>query len=167
MIRGTLWGCDGGAAGSVRKVTGFDVARGDNAAYSGGMNMHIKKIVVAALMSALGLAASPAVALETSLQYVLTLTGDVERTQVRYDCEGREELLIVEYVNAFPNFLAIMELDEDGPLVFVNVISGSGARYVAGHFEWWTKGAEASLTDLMTPEPDAPEFTCLEFNDIP
>ncbi len=110
--------------------------------------------------------AAPALALDTSLQYVLTLTGDVERSQVRYECEGREELLVVEYVNAAPNYLAILAV-EDEPLVFASVISGSGVRYASGFYVWWTSGAEASLFDLRADDPDTAEFTCLEFNDIP
>lgn len=107
-----------------------------------------------------------ALALDTSLQYVLTLTGDVERRQVRYECDGREDLLTVEYVNAAPNYLAILTM-EDEPLVFASVISGSGVRYASGFYVWWTSGSEASLYDLRADNPDTAEFTCLEFNDIP
>lgn len=114
------------------------------------------------------IAGPSAFALETSLQYVLTLTGDIERTQVRYECEGRDDLLQVEYVNAPPNYLAILPIEVGGePLVFASVISASGARYAAGFSVWWTQGPEASFYDLRANDPDLPEFTCLEFNDIP
>lgn len=121
---------------------------------------------LAALCVVGAFATTSAAALDTSLQYVFTLTGDVERTQVRYECEGREELLVAEYVNAAPNFLTILAVDDE-PLVFASVISGSGARYASGFYVWWTRGAEASLYDLRADDPDSPEFTCLEFTDIP
>jgi len=122
--------------------------------------------MVAAGIAGLGLIATgPALAIETSLQYVLTLTGDVERRQVEYECEGREDLLMVEYVNAAPNFLALLTV-EDELRVFANVVSASGARYASGRFVWWSDGAEASLFD-ETAETDDPIMTCIEFNNIP
>ncbi|WP_276522740.1 MliC family protein [Cupriavidus necator] len=32
----------------------------------------------------------------------------------------------------------------------------SGARYVGGRYEWWTKGEEGTLRDLMQAENAAP-----------
>jgi membrane-bound inhibitor of C-type lysozyme len=43
----------------------------------------------------------------------------------------------------------------DRTLVAVAVMSGSGARYVGQHYEWWTKGDGATFTDLMQ-DPQAP-----------
>lgn len=101
------------------------------------------------------------------MQFVLTLSGDIERKQVVYHCEGRDELLQVEYVIAPPNFLAILAVDDGEPLVFASVISASGVRYASGFHIWWTKGAEASLYDLLADDPDTAILSCLEFNDIP
>lgn len=134
------------------------------------MKRSITNFLSGAVLAAMapGVMTQPASALETNMQYVLTLTGDVERLQVQYECEGREELLDVEYINSTPNFLAVLAVDEEDPRLFTNVISGSGARYASGAYVWWTKGAEASLYDALTDDPDAPPvLTCLEFNDIP
>ena len=49
------------------------------------------------------------------------------------------------------------ELTEDYELIFVNVISASGARYVSGARTWWVKGDDAILTDDMS---DAEPVTC-------
>lgn len=114
----------------------------------------------------LGLSPQPALALETSLQYVLTLKGDIERHQIQYDCEGQKAPITVEYLNAAPNFLAIVPIDSQ-QIIFANVIAASGVRYAAGTHIWWTKGAEASLYDA-TAKPDAPPvLNCLEHNETP
>ncbi len=54
--------------------------------------------------------------------------------------------LSVQYVNGEANTLALIPLKGE-ELIFVNVISGSGARYVSGAHTWWTKGDEATLRD--------------------
>ena len=46
----------------------------------------------------------------------------------------------VEYINAGQIALAVLPI-QGKPLVFANVISGSGARYAANRFIWWDAGA--------------------------
>ncbi|MDQ7979334.1 MliC family protein [Paraburkholderia sp. SARCC-3016] len=41
-------------------------------------------------------------------------------------------------------------------MLFVSTISGSGVRYQAGSYTWWTKGPRADLYDSMQGGPDAP-----------
>lgn len=119
------------------------------------------------LALAAAFAAHPAPALETGLQFVLTLPPGAERQVVDYNCEGGDSPVTVEYLNAAPNFLAILPVDSE-TMIFVSVQSGSGVRYVASHYEWRTRGAEAGLFDLMSDDPDAPPvLSCLEANDIP
>lgn len=72
---------------------------------------------------------------------------------VSYQCDNGRRVA-VRYLNSADNQLALMRVD-DKPKVFVNVMSGSGARYVAGRYEWWTKGEDGNLRDLMAA-PDAP-----------
>ena len=88
---------------------------------------------------------------DVSAQVVLSLAGDFQKTTHTYQCEGLEPFT-VDFINAEPNFLAIIPV---GPrkMVFVNVMSASGAKYVAGQFEFWTKGSEATLTDLQATPP--------------
>lgn len=54
----------------------------------------------------------------------------------------------VQYVNAGANALAILPIDGE-ERIFVNVVSGSGARYVSGAHVWWTKGDAATLENEM------------------
>lgn len=100
---------------------------------------------------------------DVSAQVILSLSGDFQKTTHTYQCEGIENPFAVEFINAEPNFLAIVPVG-DRKMVFVNVISASGAKYVAGQFEFWTKGAEATLSDLQA---DPQSVQCNEINDIP
>jgi membrane-bound inhibitor of C-type lysozyme len=100
---------------------------------------------------------------DVSAQVVLSLQGSFERNIVEYQCEGLEPFS-VDFINAQPNFLAIVPI---GPnkLVFVNVMAASGAKYVAGEYEFWTKGSDATLTDLMA-DPQTP-LACSEASHTP
>jgi membrane-bound inhibitor of C-type lysozyme len=100
----------------------------------------------------------------TSVQVVLALTGDAQIHTVRYECDGLAEPFAVEYVNAQPNFLAIVPVG-GAHVVFVNVTAASGARYVAGQYEWWTRGSEATFADVQ--QPDAEPVACLEMTETP
>lgn len=101
---------------------------------------------------------------DVSAAVILNFPGNFERNVVTYQCEGIEEQLAVTYVNAAPNFLAIVPIEGQN-LVFVTVLSASGAKYAAGEYEWWNKGAEATLTNLTTP--DAEPTICTEMTETP
>ena len=83
--------------------------------------------------------------------------GPVDRQTVTYSC-GDNRTITAEYINAGNNSLAIVDLGE-GPVVMVNVLAGSGAKYVGQQYEWWTKGNDANLTDLIQG-PDAQPLSC-------
>src|SRR5665213_428498 len=110
--------------------------------------------IAAALLLAF---ASPALA-DVTFSTGLGVTGDAEIKTVKYDCEHHDPMT-VQYLNAAPNFLALVPVKE-GTLTFVNVISGSGAKYVASKYEWWTKGNDATLHDVTEGLDAAPVLTC-------
>lgn len=122
------------------------------------MKKHLATAVFALL-------AFPAFAVETSMQLVLTLEGNAQRDVETYQCEGIDEPMTVEYINAHPIFLAIVPVEGES-LIFVNVMSGSGARYASGQYIWWTKGVEAQLYDEMADE-DAEPLSCFADVDTP
>ena len=126
--------------------------------------MPLFKISALALPFFLSLSPAAAAAVDVSAQVVLSLEGDFERNVVRYECEGLEPFT-VDYINAQPNFLAILPV-ENQKLVFVSTIAGSGVRYVSGQYEWWTKGSDATLTDLTAAEGTEPA-ACLEVTETP
>lgn len=99
---------------------------------------------------------------DVSAQVVLSLDGAFERNIVEYQCE-EIGTITVDFINAAPNFLAILPI---GPrkMMFANVMSADGAKYVAGQFEFWTKGTEATLTDLQATPPSV---NCTENVDTP
>ncbi|WP_404400343.1 MliC family protein [Pelagibacterium halotolerans] len=124
--------------------------------------MTLKPLALAAVAA---LTAAPAFAVETSMQLVLELEGNAQRDVVSYTCDGLDEQLTVEYVNAHPIFLALVPIEGE-KLIFVNVISGSGARYASGQYIWWTTGNEAQLIDEMAGE-DAASLSCIAATDTP
>jgi membrane-bound inhibitor of C-type lysozyme len=101
---------------------------------------------------------------DTAIGLTLPLAGDVEQKRVVYQCEGAEAEVPVLYVNAAPNYLAVVPVG-GARLVFVGVIAGSGVRYVSGAFEWWNKGTEAFFRDLRHEEEEP--VTCTEKNETP
>ncbi|QXI62648.1 MULTISPECIES: MliC family protein [Paracoccus] len=85
----------------------------------------------------------------------LPLAPDATMTSVTHDCDdGRQ--VAATYVTSGDDALALVTL-EDGPRIFVNVIAASGARYVSGALEWWTKGDQVTFIDAMS---DADPVTC-------
>jgi len=126
----------------------------------------ITKFMLAAATTTL-LATLPANAVQTSLQLQLSAEQDFERRTVTYDC-GAEAVLTVTYLNAAPNFLAIVPIEgETQPLVFAAVQSDSGARYAAGPWVWESRGPDASLFDIAEGEDAPAVLTCSELVNTP
>ena len=116
-------------------------------------------------MEALPLAALMLGGLDVSAAVILNFTGDFQHRAIEYRCGETEDSIRVQYINAAPNYLAIVPVAGQN-LVFATVLSASGARYAAGEYEWWAARGEATLTNLQTP--DAEPLTCVEVgNDIP
>lgn len=104
-----------------------------------------------ALTLAAILLAAPASA-EAFLSLSLPLGAGDGVVSARYVCEDGTEYA-VRYVNSGPNSLALIALPE-GERVFVNVIAASGARYVAGAYEWWSRGETARLSNAQAPNEE-------------
>ena len=69
---------------------------------------------------------------------------------VRYQCDG-DKTLTVRYFNSADNQAAVFRLDGK-PVLAVTTVAASGARYVGGRYEWWTKCDTGTLRDLMQQE---------------
>lgn len=72
------------------------------------------------------------------------LGPDTQITQADHDCADGSRVGVT-YLTAGDDALALIQ-GLEGPSVLVNVVSASGARYVAGLTEWWVKGNEVTLT---------------------
>lgn len=122
---------------------------------------------LAALLATALLAPVAAHAATASIQLELGATTDFERHVMVYECSSGEPFS-VSYINAAPNFLALVPIaEEPEPLVFASVVAASGARYASGHWVWWTKGVDAFLYDVMLGEDAEPVLTCAELNNTP
>jgi membrane-bound inhibitor of C-type lysozyme len=106
------------------------------------------------------IAANPAPA-AVDLNVGINLSGDVQIVTAVYGCGDAIPELTVKYINAAPNFFAIVPVDGQD-VVFVNVVSASGAKYVSGVYEWWNKGADATLHNVTEGLDAAPVLTCSE-----
>jgi membrane-bound inhibitor of C-type lysozyme len=73
---------------------------------------------------------------------------------VRYQCDGGKTLS-VRYFNSPDNRAAVFRI-EGKTVLAVSTVSGSGARYVGGRYEWWSKGEQGTLRDLMQAGNAAP-----------
>jgi len=102
----------------------------------------------------------------SSITITLGTMGDFDRKTVVYGCTGDTTGLTVEYINAAPNYLALIPLD-DTVLVFNTVLSGSGAKYAAGKYVWWNKGDESDLYDLTQGANAKAVLSCTATNDAP
>lgn len=75
---------------------------------------------------------------------------------VHYRCDD-DKRLTARYFNSRDNQIAILRLDGK-PLLFVTVLSASGARYAHGQYVWWTKGDDAMLQDFTQGEHAPPIY---------
>lgn len=121
----------------------------------------MKQIVCALALVTL---ASPALA-DVSIGVGLNVTGDSEIKVTKYDCPNHDPLT-VQYLNAAPNFLALIPIGGQ-TLIFVNTVSASGAKYESGQYVWWDKGSDATLSDVTEGLDAAPVMSCTEVNDTP
>ena len=127
----------------------------------------ISKPLVTAF-AALLLTTSASSAVDATLQLELGNEGSsFDRRSVLYDCSEGEPFDVI-YINAAPNFLALVPIEEEPEfVVFASVISASGARYAAGKWIWWTQGVDASLYDTTLGEDAPAVLTCSEFIQTP
>lgn len=126
-----------------------------------------KTILAAAFILAGAVSAAHGVEASLSITLGTDASADIDKRTVRYEC-GTGEPISVDYINASPNFLALVNVPEETEkLVFASVVSDSGVRYVSGQWAWLTQGPDASLHDT-TLAADAPAVsTCSEVNDAP
>lgn len=121
----------------------------------------LKPIALAAALAG----TTPALA-AVDLNVGIHLSGDAQIVTAVYGCGEGTDLLTVRYVNAQPNFFAIVPIDGED-VVMVNVISASGAKYVSGVWEWWSKGTDGSLHNVTEGLDAAPVLTCSEHVQTP
>ncbi|TPW32723.1 MliC family protein [Pararhizobium mangrovi] len=85
-----------------------------------------------------------AIALPVKASAGLAIAGGSHTSAVYACSDGTHRR--VHYVRDGADALAIVPVD-GARRIFVNVLSGSGARYASGRLIWWTKGRHAELTE--------------------
>lgn len=108
--------------------------------------------------AALGLVPAPLTARAGEIVIPLPAGRTAETVEVRYDC-GAFGTVEARYFNAPPVALASLSFKGEF-LVASNVLSGSGARYTAGKYVWWTKGRSADLYDVTFGADADPVASC-------
>lgn len=121
----------------------------------------VPSIIAAMLLAAL---APPAMA-DVSIGVGLSVTGQSEVKLSRYECPGHDPLT-VQYLDAAPNFLALLPVGGQN-LIFVHVVAAGGAKYVSGQYVWWDKGSDATLIDVTEGLDAAPVLSCTAQDDTP
>lgn len=93
-------------------------------------------------------------------------TADISRKTVQYQCDAAGSKLglpagafKVDYINGGGNGLAVVPISGK-PMIFVTVLSGSGARYAAQQYIWWEAHNQVTVSSLQgqrksvcTPQP--------------
>lgn len=80
----------------------------------------------------------------------------VGATMVRnYQCQDGKSLKVTYYNSHGGQSFALL-LVKGQAMLFVNTLSGSGAKYDAGPYTWWTKGNSGDLYDLTAGPHAAP-----------
>ena len=102
----------------------------------------------------------------STLVITLGTTGEFERKSVHNNNTGDADSLTVDYINAPPNYLALLPIDGT-TLVFNTVLAASGAKYAAGKYVFWSKGTDANLYDETQGANAKPILSCAEVNDTP
>src|ERR1700761_6138205 len=73
----------------------------------------------------------------------------------KYTC-ATGKILQVTYWNAANGQSFALVPVKGQQMLFANTLSGSGAKYQAGSYTWWTKGPRADLYDAMAGENAPP-----------
>ncbi|WP_198651371.1 MliC family protein [Dyella sp. C11] len=80
----------------------------------------------------------------------------VDATIVRqYHCQDGKSLKVTYYNSHGGQSFALL-LVKDKAMLFVDTAAGSGVKYVAGQYTWWTKGNSGDLYDMMAGPNAAP-----------
>ncbi|WP_345813395.1 MliC family protein [Paraburkholderia sp. PREW-6R] len=82
----------------------------------------------------------------------------------KYTCATGKILQVTYWNTANGQSFALVPV-KGQQLLFVNTLSGSGAKYQAGSYTWWTKGPRADLYDATNGDNAPPMLSdCITIN---
>lgn len=73
-------------------------------------------------------------------------TGRPTGQEMTYLCDDQKVVRVFTSVDANQAELLTLVLPDGSRATLVNVIAASGAKYVGGIYEWWSKGDQASFS---------------------
>ncbi len=106
-----------------------------------------------AVTGVLAVAASMGSAWAAPLRLAEIQTKD--RQTHKYTCATGKILQVTYWNTANGQSFALVPV-KGQPMLFVNTLSASGAKYQAGSYTWWTKGPRADLYDATAGENAPP-----------
>jgi len=74
---------------------------------------------------------------------------------VNYQCQAGKSLKVTYYNKQGGQSFALLMV-KDKAMLFVDTLAGSGVRYAAGQYVWWTKGNNGDLYDTTAGPNAAP-----------
>lgn len=104
----------------------------------------MKYLLVASIVTATGPAWSSG---QTDLSDLFRSYSWDHQEERIYSCADIGEIAVT-YVQSGANALALIPIKGETRM-FAQVLSASGARYVAGRYEWWSKGNAARFSDQI------------------
>jgi membrane-bound inhibitor of C-type lysozyme len=110
--------------------------------------------ILTAAASAVGWAAASAGSAAAAPLQFRHIEGKNHQTR-KYTCATGKILQVTYWNTANGQSFALVPV-KGKPLLFVNTMSASGAKYQAGSYTWWTKGPRADLYDAMAGENAPP-----------
>lgn len=114
--------------------------------------MQMKGPIVAVALCAAALATTALEASAGVLKVPQIRTNDKRTTD--YQCAGGKSLTVTYWNTDNGQSFALLPVSGK-MLLFVDTLSGSGAKYQTGRYTWWTKGHTGDLYDEMAG-PNAP-----------
>lgn len=75
------------------------------------------------------------------------LENFTESSTTNYTC-GSDQVTAT-FLNQEQNSIALVSVNGEAPILLVEVISASGAKYQGGIYELWTKGDNATFRNLL------------------
>ncbi|AXW87049.1 hypothetical protein CKQ53_08685 [Lonsdalea britannica] len=105
----------------------------------------MKKSIILALVGGAALTACHS---NDPAEFMVPGNEQMEVSKQMYVCDDGSKLGVMYYSNE-PNHAALVNIPDKGKILMVNVPAASGARYVGNVYEWWTKGDNGTLKQVI------------------
>ncbi|MFP1740726.1 MliC family protein [Lonsdalea quercina] len=105
----------------------------------------MKKSMIFALFGGMALTACHS---NDPAEFMVPGNEKMEVSKQLYVCDDGSKLGVMYYNNE-PNYAALVNIPDKGKILMVDVPAASGSRYVGNVYEWWTKGDNGTLKQVI------------------